>query len=269
VIPDLNANNREAQVYRGSRKHILDWTEEPSFVPELLDLAEAATARVSARSQWMPRSYREPDEARLETFGPKWMSGMGVWEQLRKWWLKHERGANTPNWDIALGCELEGKAGLILVEAKAHKNELKTDGKVPEPGVSANSQENHAQIVAAIDEACVGLRHLEDSVTISCSSHYQLANRLAFTWKLATLGVPTVLVYLGFYGDTGIRDVGPPFESDVDWRKAFDSYSAVSGSKPLFEKRLECGAAPAWMFVRARHVLEVSPPKGASDLEAS
>lgn len=196
------------------------------------------------------------------------MSGTKVWDQLRKWWLKHERGANTPSWDIALGCELEGKAGLILVEVKAHKNELKIDGKVPEPGATANSQENHAQIVvAAIDEASGGLCRLEESVTISCSSHYQLANRLAFTWKLASLGVPTVLIYLGFYGDTGIKDVGPPFKSDQDWEDTFEEDIAASKSKSLFEKRLEVGSAPAWMFVRSRPVLSVSRPKGESALD--
>jgi hypothetical protein len=104
-------------VYRGSRKHILDWTEEPSFVPELLELADAATARVSPRSQWMPRSYREPDEARLETFGPKWMSEIGVWEQLRKWRLKHERGANTPNWAKD---SLSSKGAFILRKLLKH-----------------------------------------------------------------------------------------------------------------------------------------------------
>ncbi len=48
---------------------------------------------------------------------------------LRKWWLVHERGANTPNWDIAAGCEIEGKTGVILVEAKANVPELKRTRK--------------------------------------------------------------------------------------------------------------------------------------------
>ena len=35
-------------------------------------------------------------------------------------------------------------------------------------------------------------------VCISHESHYQLANRLAFACKITSLGIPTVLVYLGF-----------------------------------------------------------------------
>ena len=82
-------------MYRGSRKHVLDWTEEASFLPELLGLADGASPRVSAGSRWMPRGYREPDEARLGTFGPKWLPGTDLWDHLRKWWLKHEKRGNT------------------------------------------------------------------------------------------------------------------------------------------------------------------------------
>jgi len=245
-------------MYRGSRKHVLDWVEQTAFLTELLELAESASPRVSPTSRWMPRSYREPDEARLETFGPNWLPNRPAWAQIRKWWLVHERGANTPNWDIAVGCELEGRPGLIVVEAKANKTELKVDGKILDAGASNNSVANDGNIREAIAEACRGLRCLEPNVAISCDSHYQLANRLAFTWKLATLGIPTVLIYLGFYGDTGIADVGPPFQSSDDWRQTVEAYVAAIGCGALFERRLDCGAAPAWMFARARPVLEVS-----------
>ena len=97
--------------------------------------------------------------------------------------------------EISLACEIEGRPGLILVEAKAHKNELKIPGKVLEAGASQNSRANHAQIAGAIKEDFIGLRCLDQNVSIT---HYQLANRFAFTWKLTTLNVGTVLIYLGF-----------------------------------------------------------------------
>jgi hypothetical protein len=250
-------------MYRGSRKHVLDWSEQPRFIPELLALAAPATPRVSSASRWMPRSYREPDEAQLDDFGPQWMPHLTAWAEIKRWWLKHSRGANTPNWDIALGCEIEGRPGLLLVEAKAHRSELKTEGKSLEASASENSRENHEQIGKAINEACAGWRCLEPGITISRDSHYQLANRLAFTWKLASLGVPTVLVYLGFVGDIGIRDAGPPLTSEEDWEQAFEQYVASSGCKALLERRLECAGGPAWVLVRARHVLEVSSPGAA------
>lgn len=37
---------------------------------------------------------------------------------------------------------------------------------------------------------------------IERDSYYQLSNRFAWTWKLASLGVPVVLLYLGFSNAT-------------------------------------------------------------------
>jgi hypothetical protein len=248
----------EMRVYRGSRKHVLDWCEQPRFIPELLALAEPATPRVSAQSLWMPLGYDEACEAELVSFGPLYLPDSPVWTQLRRWWLTHERGAKTPNWDIVLGCELEGEPGLILVEAKANKKELKVAGKLLDDDGSYNSRDNHAQIGSAIEEACKGLRSIHKGISLSRDSHYQLANRLAFTWKLAALGVPTVLIYLGFYADTGIGDVGEPFADAEDWKRTFEVHAAPSGISALCERKLDCGAAPAWVFVRARAVLQSS-----------
>jgi hypothetical protein len=145
----------------------------------------------------MPCGYREPDEARLEEFGPAWLPSAEhahIWNQLENWWLAHPKGANTPNWDIALGCEIEGKPGLVLVEAKAHETELKEDGKVPRPTDSQNSRDNHQRITAAIDQACEAMRHLAPGISISVKNCYQFSNRIAFAWKLATMGIPVALV---------------------------------------------------------------------------
>jgi len=184
-----------------------------------------------------------------------------TWSSLRTWWLTYERGANTPNWDLAAGCEVEGRPGLILVEAKANVPELSVAGKSMDAGGSAASIANHERIALAIEEACAALRRVSDATSISRDSHYQLSNRVAFAWKVASLGVPTVLVYLGFVADTGISDAGTPFATEANWRSAFAEYAYSVVPNELFERRLECGAAPAWLLVRSRPVLEVSPPR--------
>ena len=147
-------------MYRGSRKHVLDWTDEPTFIVELINVVLPVHASVTATSCWMPRGNRFSDEALLEEFGPSFLPNHKAWPTLRKWWLVHERGANTPNWDIAVGCTIEERPGLILVEAKAHKRELKEEGKTLDASASQNSRENHEQIASAIREACNGLRSL-------------------------------------------------------------------------------------------------------------
>lgn len=70
-------------------------------------------------------------------------------------------------------------------------------------------------------------------MTISRDSHYQFANRLGFAWKLASIGVPTVLVYLGFTGDDGIIDRGEPLRDADHWRTAeCANYFINSGYEP-------------------------------------
>jgi hypothetical protein len=255
-------------MFRGSRKHVLDWTTRPEFSVELLQLVASVDARISAHSRWMPRGYSAPDEARLETFGPRILPDSPVWSRLRQWWLVHESGANTPNWDIAAGCEIEGRPGLILVEAKANVPELNVAGKSLDAAASEASADNHEQIGRAIDEACTELRRINATTAISRDSHYQLSNRVAFAWKLATLGIPTVLVYLGFLADEGIVDAGAPFADSAQWERAFAQYAHPIVPKDLFERRIECGAAAAWLLVRSRPVLQVSQPRLSSPAPA-
>lgn len=245
-------------MYRGSKKHVLDWTSRPEFVVEVLQLIAPIECRISAHSQWLPRGYVRPDEAVLGTFGPKVMARPELWDTLRSWWLASEKRANTPNWDIAVSCEIEGVAGLVLVEAKANLPELGHAGKTLDSKPSAASEANHHRIGVAIQEACTALRDCDRGVAISRDSHYQLSNRIAFTWKLASLGVPTVLVYLGFCGDNGIADVGAPFKDDTHWRTCFAEYARPVAPMTLFEHRIDCGSAPAWFLVRSRAVLEES-----------
>lgn len=244
-------------MYRGSRKHILDWTEHPRFVPEFLRLLAPVAVKVTAESAWAPRGYRFPDEARLEGWGPRHWGSTDTWKELERWWLAAPRGANTPNWDLALVAEIEGQKGLVLVEAKANVPELGDAGK-GDPGDSDGSRANHQRIGEAIESARIALLAVAPDLMIGRDNHYQLANRLAFTWKIASLGIPVVLLYLGFTGDDGIRDAGEPLSDSEHWLKVMNGHLEQVGGKELTERRHQLGAAPFWVLVRSRPVLEVS-----------
>jgi len=246
-------------MHRGSRKHVLDWTARPKFASELTALVPSIPVKITAAAKWMPRGFQDPVEARLESLGPEWIPSHPAWAKLEDWWLLHKRYANTPNWDIAVGCTIGNRPGLVLVEAKANWPELKVDGKVLDKNAPKNSQENHQQIGRAIDEARAGWQRIHPQVAITRDSHYQLANRLAFTWKLGMFGFPVVLVYLGFTGDEGIRGVGDPFVSDQDWQRAFSEYADGILPLELLDRRIDLGPAPVWLVSRSLSVLEVSP----------
>jgi hypothetical protein len=241
---------------RGSRKHVLDWTGDPRFLLELLALVRPVGCCVTADSVFQPMGPGFPVEARLETFGPRAMpTSPAVWKELSSWWLAH--GGNTPNWDIALSCSIEHKPGLILVEAKANYPELGELGKRLKDDASTESRENHDRICRAIDQARIALEPHAPGISISCDKHYQLSNRIAFAWWLASHGIPTVLLYLGFTGDADIANVGEPFPDDRSWQDGFRKHFEAVCPPAVLDRRLEL-ASPMWILSRSRSVPAIS-----------
>ena len=91
---------------------------------------------------------------------------------------------------------------------------------------------------------------------ISRDTHYQLSNRVAYAWKLASLGVPNVLIYLGFIGDTGIDYVGPHFEREEHWERTVRDYMAAILPLEFLDRLIPCGEATMQLVIRSRPMLE-------------
>ena len=167
---------------RGSRPRcvlLVDGTRR-AVAARLTDLVGLPEVAVSPNDFWMPRGKpiktgkgwdKEPvAEARLDRSAE--FVAPEVRRKLRDWWLEIVRGANTPNWDLATTCTIEGREGLLLVEAKAHSNELSNAGK-PEPPTE-NGWKNHERIGQAIEQANAGLgRVTARPWGLSRDSHYQ------------------------------------------------------------------------------------------------
>jgi hypothetical protein len=173
-------------------------------------------------------------------------------DALANWWLDVKHFANTPNWDIASTCTIGGRKGLLLAEAKAHSNELSTAGK-SKPSTT-NGFLNHEQIGRAIQQANAGLSTSLPDWRLARDTHYQLCNRIAWAWKVSNLGVPVVLVYLGFLGAQEMSDQGSPFGSAEVWENAFRAYAAGVAPDEAWGKRVDCGGAPLWFLIRSTAV---------------
>ena len=170
----------------------------------------------------MPRGFQCADEVQLHK--PNALIDDEVSRALENWWFKVP-GRASPNWDLASQCLVgSGKAarrGILLVEAKAHSEELggERGGKKLSPGASRKSRVNHDRIGNAIDEANVSLRSLtgDQGWGLSRDNCYQISNRFAWAWKLADLCMPVVLVYLGFLAADEMADKGDLFSAHADW----------------------------------------------------
>jgi len=238
LIDQLNPKER-----RGSkpRCHLLTHGSADE-VAAALTAVVAPFATVSASDAWMPVGFEQVQEAELNK------ASLLLSEDLRAtlgaWWLPPDRQtARTPNFDIASTCTVGGVPGLLLVEAKAHAQELRKEesGRLLKADASEDRRASHGTIGKAIAEAAAGLTLATGaSCHLSRDRHYQMANRFAWAWKLTELGVPVVLVYLGFLNADEMQDRGAPFARHADWQQLVQAHSATLFEVDPWEKAWAC-----------------------------
>ena len=248
---------------RGSRPRcvlLVDGSRE-EVAERLTRLVDLPDVSVSPDDVWMPCGKplllpngswnRKPaEEARLDKADK--LLPPEIRQELASWWLAVPKGANTPNWDIASTCTMYGKKGLVLVEAKAHENELSESGK-SEP-TSSNSQQNHERIGLATDEANRALRSATSCKgwNLSRDSHYQPSNRFAWAWKLASLGVPVVVLYLGFRNADDMDDDNTVlFRSEAEWERTLKDHCRGIVAEACWGKRIDIDCTPMIPIIRA------------------
>ncbi len=59
-------------------------------------------------------------------------------------------------------------------------------------------------------------------------------------WKLASMGIPNTLVFLGFTGDIEIARTGRYFADDAHWQLAFATYALSSIPQKHLERDRSC-----------------------------
>lgn len=209
---------------------------------------------------WLPQGFDVIHEAQLGTEGKSPIADGAIRKALRDWWLSVPSDrANTPNWDIASTCTINGKAGLLLVEAKAHNIELRNEerGKPLEgtegKGVSMNSRRNHVRIGAAIQEASLALASATGLPwALSRDWNYQMSNRFAWSCRLAELGIPVVLVYLGFLrADEMKSGKQAGFSTHDDWENLVRNHSSSLFPQSVWEQPMEVSGTRLIPLIRS------------------
>lgn len=173
---------------------------------------------------------------------------------VSNWWLKVKQGANTPNWDIASFCLIKGKPGILLVEAKAHHKEMLQGkyGKKLEKDASEKSRSNHDQIYGAIQIANRGLEKATKlKWNLSSDRHYQLSNRFAWAWMLTSMGVPVVLMYLGFLCASEMPN---PFNNPEEWEEIVRKHSTDVVPDCTWDKPAKIGSVPLIACIRSKRL---------------
>jgi hypothetical protein len=217
---------------------------------------------VSADDFWMPRGLPIESSADIWDVSPTKEPKLGEAERilssadrsaLSSWWLEAIKRANTPNWDIASTCSIRGVKGLLLIEAKAHEQELrKEEAGKSGPEASEGSRKNHERIGKAIGEAREGLERATDAPWgISRDCHYQMSNRFAWSWKLAELGHPVALVYLGFLNAPEMADISAPLRNHRHWEDLVRNHSANLCPPTIWGHSIEVNGSSIVSLIRS------------------
>lgn len=246
---------------RGSQKHLLDLLDSSDYPASLNRLLFDARTEITSPNERKPVGTSNRKEWEVpkfcEEFGLDWVDQ----RQIENWWLPKHQGGKTgkgATWDLISTCKIAGRNGLLLVEAKAHEEELDYAGKSLSFAASTQSKRNHEHIARTLREASAKLNEKVAGVfNLAIDSHYQLANRIAWASKLSESGVLVVLLYLGFIGDTYFRT---DYFRDADhWQRSVEAY--MHGVLPLsLQNTLVEGhnGGGFTMLVKSLPILEIS-----------
>lgn len=239
----------EPREFKGSRLRCLQLTSlRGESVTDFLNGLCEPHAHVSTDALWMPRGMLVPNEVKLGRTA-EFLSDQRR-TQLIEWWLSVDlETARIPNWDIVSECAVGGRPGLVLVEAKAHPAEL------GEGDSSGAVGENRRSIDDAIAEAQRELSLLMPGWALGAHSHYQLSNRFAWAWKIASMGIPVVLVYLGFLNAMEmLTDSRQIFTTAEDWENRVRGYSTGVVPPAMWNAGLTVKGTPLFALIRAAEV---------------
>jgi hypothetical protein len=107
----------------------------------------------------------------------------------------------------------------------------------------ANSQSESQNLIWSVSLSSFPMRRQ--------GSHYQLCNRFAWAWKLASMGIPTILVYLAFLQCTEMCNRGTPFSSPEDWEQSLKEHYDGIVPPNAWGVRIPTTSAPMWAFIRS------------------
>jgi len=149
---------------------------------------------VSKLAGWCPEDYDASECCLPKFLRERWPEKLSWVGGLIRWWVKEKN--NTPHWDMLTLANLDGAPGVVLVEAKAHREELK-----PGDHCTSTNGPNRDRIAHRIRQTakCLGLPIPSSEAALK--TDYQLRNRITWALKLARHGLWVALVYIGFTND--------------------------------------------------------------------
>lgn len=247
---------------RGSYRHMLDFASAHNFrevMNGFLSGTDSILAKADHRHPCGRSNKHEWTECELEDHLKRYplpeYSGLD-----RRWWIAYK--GSRPTWDLVSHIEVDGKPGLLLVEAKAHFDEMdEKNTKSPADLKNERSVANDLSIRLRLAESNLALTQMGlGEFHLSADHDYQLSNRVAYLHKIASDGVPAVLMYLGWIESPDwLTDAFPDSSA---WERAVKThFTRVGPAEFIGSKRRSKTGASFQMIVRSAAPSVLQRPK--------
>jgi hypothetical protein len=178
---------------------------------------------------------RKPAESDVELKGLAFLGQEGP--TIEAWKKFRPQTGNVQNWDAVGRLQTGSQIEYLLVEAKGHVEEIRSDCNAKERGGLPKIRDAFAETI----KACCSDKTVDDWL----SPYYQYANRLAALHFLLKHNVPARLIFIYFLGDqwpNGKNSKGQPVTCPGDkqeWETALDDihiHLGLTGSSPLEQR---------------------------------
>jgi hypothetical protein len=188
--------DKNGKAYKGSQRHLQIYVNEETETinKKISEVLEIDSSTIKWKAPLKEKQYKEPVDK-------------GFWNDIIGKEFKKELNKNYEfwphrgaNWDgVAIAENKAGEKILILIEAKAHKEEIGENTKCK------------AKAQKSIDTINRSIKNAQNDIKIkSCNCwtthYYQMANRLTHTIYLNEQGIKTYLIYVYFLKDEGWPD---------------------------------------------------------------
>tara|TARA_E500000305_G_C3965728_1_gene209394 strand:- start:135 stop:869 length:735 start_codon:yes stop_codon:yes gene_type:complete len=240
--------------FKGSQKHILSLVKSPKLINSLI---KDTKFRLAGMPHLVPTGDEKDGakEMSLETYLDQYP--LTDLNPIKKnWWVQKGK---RPTWDLLAHLTGDQKSGILLVEAKANEAERKSF-----PKFNNYASDNQASIRKRFEETRIALFGLHRKRIHfdpeSNSGHYQLINRLAYSFHLAGMGYHVILLYLGFLNDPDRND---KFLNDAHWQRAIGGCleGTVSHRFPENVHRIGNAGGTLKMLIRSLDVSKLGAVK--------
>jgi hypothetical protein len=81
-----------------------------------------------------------------------------------------------------------------------------------------------------------------------------MSNRFAWACKLTELGMPVILVYLGFLSATEMQDLGEPLPSAVEWEALVRAHGKDLVPEPVWNQTIQVNGQQLVPLIRSTEI---------------